>query len=41
MVHSVKYQMRHATQVFSLYIPNAVFGGEPHPRRIFLRVFER
>jgi hypothetical protein len=41
MVNSVKYQMPHEQQVFSLYVPNAVFGGEPHPKRMFLRLFEK
>jgi hypothetical protein len=41
MVNSVKYHMPHEQQTFSLYVPNAVFGGEPHPKRVFLRLFEK
>lgn len=41
MVNSVRYQMPHEQQLFSLYVPNAVFGNEPHPKRVFLRLFER
>jgi hypothetical protein len=41
MINSKKYVARVANQVFSLYIPNGVFGVLPQPKRVYLRVFER
>lgn len=38
MVNSKQYRMVHEGRVFRLYVPNQVFGDEPHPDRLFLRI---
>ncbi len=37
-VNSKRYEMSCRGESFSLYVPNTLFGDQPHPRRLFLRV---
>jgi hypothetical protein len=38
MVNSVRYDLTHERHVYSLYVPNEVFGDEPAPRLVYLRL---
>ena len=37
-VNSVMYRFVLNKQTFSLYVPNTVFGKEPYPKRLYLRL---
>lgn len=37
-VNSKRYDLPHEGQNYALYIPNEVFAGAPHPRRVYVQM---